>query len=229
MIIKFKRKAGFWIRFLARIMDSLLIWLLAMPFIILIVEKDSTLGWSFKQDFLFYVLAFYLIVLYAISFIFIPMLFNGRTISMWICQIQITNKNNNHSKINFKSIIKRELWFGLTWIFLIVWVTIIINHTLILKFASSKTNFKNLSDLDKLRFNIATSIGSVVVLIQILIGVSLIIRKDKKSLNDLFSDTYTVWRKRYISIEKEEVNEIKLPIRPVNNNQVEWILEKGEK
>ena len=138
---------------------------------------------------------------------------------MWVLRIEIQFKNEH----KFKSILIREGFFAIVWIIMITLMILIINHTLIEKFAKTDKSKNILSDLEKLRTGIVTAVGSVLVVVQFIYAISIFVRGNKKGLHDSQSNTYTVWSNRFIN--KPEIKKVDSTIKPkpVNNNPVDWV------
>lgn len=108
------------------------------------------------------------------------------------------------------------------WIFMTIFVAIVINHTLIDKYAKSEQKGIPYSDWDKLRIGIVSSVGSVLIVIQFIFTISIFVRGQKKGLHDTYSNTWTVWVNKFQD-SKPNVPKLEIKPRPVNNNPVEWI------
>ncbi|MCK5867753.1 MAG: hypothetical protein KAG14_05075 [Mycoplasmataceae bacterium] len=132
----------------------------------------------------------------------------------------------NNEKI-FLSIIRREFLFSLTWMFMNLLTMVVVNHTLIHKF--SLTNQENItySDWEKLRKNIITSVGSIMIVIQFIYAISIFVRGEKKGLHDSQSNTWTIWVNKYINKPKE-IKETKIKPRLMVNNPVLWVNRRND-
>ncbi len=211
------RKAGFWIRVLGRLIDLLLLFTIVIASSYLMLERSG--GWHFKWNWLFYLWNIELIVLILFFFIFIPLVFNGKTIGMFVVRIKISFKDKNKK---IKSIIIRELLFSINWIFMSLLVLVLINHTLIIKFVSTKKDTIKFTNLENLRISIITSIGGVTGILQFIFAISIIVRGEKQGLHDSQSNTETIWINKFTNKE-EKPQEIKIKPKPVINNTVIWM------
>ncbi len=211
------RKAGFWIRVLGRLIDLFLLFTIAIASSYLMLERNG--GWHFKSNWLFYLWNIELIILILIFFIFVPLLFDGKTIGMFVVRIKISFKNKNKK---IKSIIIRELLFSISWIFISLLVLVLINHTLIIKFVSTKKHTIQFTNLENLRISIITSIGGVIGILQFIFAISIIVRGEKQGLHDSQSNTETIWVNKFVDKE-EKLQEIKIKPKPVVNNTVIWV------
>ena len=216
--MKKNKIAGFWIRLSARIIDLIFFGFTSLFIAFFSIQKKVV--WEFKEPFLFYVWSISTIIILFLYFCILPLFFGGKTIGMFICRIKIKFKNSN----KFKSIFKRELFFSLTWLFLLVLVTIVINHTLISKYASTNQEQITYSDLELLRKSTTTTIGGIFVLIQMICAISIVVKKPGPAIHDQFSETETVWIDKYSKIKKQQSNEI-ISIRPklIKQEIIEWI------
>lgn len=216
--MKKNKIAGFWIRLLARIID--LIFFGSISLFIAFFSVQKKVIWEFKEPFLFYIWSIATIIIIFLYFCILPLFFGGKTIGMFICRIKI--KFKNYSK--FKSILKREFCFSLTWIFLLILVTIIINHTLISKYASTNQKQIIYSDFELLRKSTLTAIGGICVLLQMICSISIVVKKPGPAIHDQFSETETVWIYKYSKTKKQQSNEI-ISIKPqlIKQEIIEWI------
>ena len=208
------KRAGFWIRFLGRFIDLTIVFAILVSFSFLGLEKSDR--WQFKNDWFFYIWTLLGIILISTLFIFIPYK-KGWTIGMFICRIKI--ENNNKNKLG--SIIKREYMFSITWIFLLLLVAVVINHTMINEYMQTKQKDISYSNWEVIRISIISSVSSILLLVQMIFGISTIVRKPKGSLHDEYSKTNTVWMNKYTQVVlRKEVVSIKPTL--IKQNVVEW-------
>ncbi len=214
---KTNARAGFWRRLLSKLIDFTLVAAIAIPSVFFMLEK--TTEWHFKEPWLFYIWAVELMLLIAIVFLIIPMRFNGKTIGNYLMRIRIVSLDNS-LKVG---ILKREAFFSLTWIFLTFLVTTIINHTLIIKYASTKQDNLDFSTIENLRIGIVSSLGSISVFIQMFISISTIVRKDKTGLHDKWAKTIIIRDNVFVDVKEGKQPSRKIKPKLVSNEPVEWI------
>ncbi len=217
------KTANFWIRFLGRILDILLVFVLfgSLLFLIVNIKYKPKINIQFKNIYLFYIWFILLDLYLFFYFIIFPFFFNGQTLSMKILKIKIQFNEKN----KFISLIKRELFFSLGWILMSLIVIIVINHTLIIKFAqlnSRKIWIYNFSIWENFRLIIFRIFAFFVTVIQFVLLISIVIRENNIGLHDVFSKTRTIWTKKFINIENNE-NEKRIKPKPIKNKPVEWI------
>ena len=212
--MKKNKQTGFWIRFISRVLDVCAISFISILTAFIMMSYNN--GWHFKNNFYFYIWTLEFMILCFLWFVLIPVI-KGQTLFMWVFRIKIIF----HEK-KFISMIKRELFFSISWIFMMFLVMVIINHTLILEFVSKKHSIKKYTNFEKIRINLISSIGGVLTLIQFITSISICVRGDKKGLHDTFSKTQTVWKNKYIKINKE-FNKIIIKPKIVKNIPVEWM------
>lgn len=137
---------------------------------------------------------------------------------MWVFRIEIQFENKN----KILSILKREFFYSLEWIFMLLFIMAVINHTMITKFAKSDQDGIVYSDLEKLRIGIVSAVGSILMMIQFIYSISIFVRGPKKGLHDTQSNTWTVWTNKFTKIEKKVTKKTIRPM-PINNTPVIWV------
>ena len=210
------KKTGFWIRFIARLTDFVFVGVASVLVAYLLMDTKGSI--HFKKGYMFYVWSLITTILIFSWFVLIPWLTKGVTPMMWVLRIEIVF---NSDKV-FKSIIRREFFFSLTWIFMNLMTMVIINHTLIHKFSLTNQSKLTYSDWEKLRKNIMASIGSILIVIQFIFAISIFVRGDKKGLHDSQSNTWTVWTNKFVD-KPTETKEIKIKPKMIGNNPIIWI------
>lgn len=210
------KKTGFWIRFLARLLDFVFVGAASVLVAYLLMDTNGEI--HFKEGFMFYVWSIITSILIFSWFILIPIITRGVTPMMWVLKIKIIF---NTEKI-FISIIRRELLFSLTWIFMNMMTMAVVNHTMIHKFSMTNQDNISYSSWEKLRKNIVASVGSIMIVIQFIFAISIFVRGDKKGLHDSQSKTWTVWINKLVDKPKE-IKEIKIKPRMIGNNPVIWV------
>ena len=205
----------FWPKLLSRIIDMVIVGLIILTAAYFMVEKDGGKT-HFIETWMFYVWSLIAVITFFIVFILIPILWNGKTIGNFVSRVKIVSEKNLT-----KSIIKREMFFGWAWIVLIIGMAAIINHTLIIKVASHQKDVVY-KGWDAVRVAIFSSLAGIITLVQMVFGISGLVKSDGISLHDKIAGSKVVWINKF---EKEE-KEIKAKtIKPVivKNNPVDWI------
>lgn len=176
-------------------------------------------GWHFKYGWLFYIWSLEFIALIVGMFIVLPLLNNGQTLSMKLLKIKIFFEDEK----KITSILKREIFFSLNWIVMILLISIVINHTLFTEFAKVDQKNINYTDLEKLRIGVITSISSLLMVMQFIYAISIFVRGDKKGLHDTQSKTKTIWVHKFVEVKQKYIKAIVIKPQPVNNIKVDWI------
>lgn len=101
-------------------------------------------------------------------------------------------------------------------------VAVVVNHTLISKYAVSDQDNISYTSFEKLRTGTVSAIGSVLTVIQFIFAISIFVRGTNKGLHDTQSNTWTVWKNKFIE-KPSAKREIKISPKPVNNNPVIWV------
>ena len=215
--MKVNLQTGFWIRLLARMIDLMIFAAISVGFALINLHKDTS--WYFKDNWFFYIWMMFNVLILFVMFILLPVIFNGQTLGMFITRIKISFEDNN----KLKSILKRELFFSITWIILVICVGLLINHTLFVKYA--KTNQKDIkyTNWENLRISIVTTIASLLTLMQMVVSISVVVRKPHPGIHDSYSKTKTVWVNKFTEVKKQTKDFISIKPRMVKNEKVEWL------
>lgn len=215
--MKINLQTGFWIRLLARMIDLMIFAAISVGFALINLHKDTS--WYFKDNWFFYIWMMFNVLILFVMFILLPVIFNGQTLGMFITRIKISFEDNN----KLKSILKRELFFSITWIILVICVGLLINHTLFVKYA--KTNQKDIkyTNWENLRISIVTTIASLLTLMQMVVSISVVVRKPHPGIHDSYSKTKTVWVNKFTEVKKQTKDFISIKPRMVKNEKVEWL------
>ncbi|WP_033161332.1 RDD family protein [[Mycoplasma] collis] len=215
-------KASYKIRFLSGVIDI---------FIFIFITFLITFLVFFKFDFQndkvdpIFNIFYYLWFLFEISIILflhliIPLFFSkGKTIGKIITKLQVVNLNGNTKKINLKNIIKKEIFYSLNWIFIILLFLIFINPEEFKSFSKNKElltkkieNIENLSLKIKVVLRLIFIISNFFVFSNYVITLT-IFKKNRLSIIDIFSQTQTVYKNKF-----EFKNEISESLKPKELN-----------
>lgn len=184
------------------------------------------------------------IITLLVLFILIPMFTNGRTLWMMVFRIKI-DFNEDKSKPwikrfagRFLPLIKREMFTSLTLVINMVLVLALFDKDIFNKFTyfSKKrmTEFEDnygikSSDIfttwDNLRIAIVTTFASILFVTQMVMALSIIVRKQRLGLHDSFSKTRTIWESRKIELKDNQTEEQVTSFRPrlVKREPIEWL------
>lgn len=222
--MKQNKVTGFWMRFLARIIDFIFLGGLIVLFGWLTTDSITTAtgeqSLGFNEAWKFYVWASSTIVLFGLGFIAMPWATKGRTLGMLICRIKIKFEN----KKVLLSILKRELFFGATWMWTSFLLMVIVGYPMINEFAQTNQSVNDpYTAWETARIAMLSVFTSVPMFIMFGCAISIVVRKGKKGFHDSFSNTTTVWENKFIVIKdkKEEMKSIQ-PL-PIVNKPVEWV------
>lgn len=221
---------GFWMRFLGRLIDLVVVgglvvligWLTTsqIPTEVQPDPNKVTTVLGFAKPYEFYVWALSTMSLFAINFILVPFLTKGRTFGMFVCRIRIVLPE----KKAFLAILKREMLFSGTWIWSTFLLMTLVNHTLINQFALTDQSLNNdYTAGESARLAVLSVFASVPMFLMFGSAISIVVRKNKSGFHDSFSNTKTVWEKKFVEIKVDEVENISIQPMPVKNNSVEWI------
>ncbi|WP_412031681.1 RDD family protein [Metamycoplasma buccale] len=203
-MIKINKKANFWIRLLATIIDAILfiIFLVATSFAVFNYKTGQ-----YFHEANYYVWLFLLILYLIFFFIVLPIIWNGKTIGMRICKIKIIKKNekDKFSKVIFD----RQRLFSFLWIIVFLSFIIFISPKTFIEAANIN---KNLNKVQKIFLTIPTVLSSLSVFLQAFLIITNA-KENRIGLNDKFSASYTVWINKYEEIEQEE--KVNIKIKPI--------------
>ena len=192
--------AGFWIRTMARTIDLIFLFSIIFCTFWFNIEKRGEILY-FKYIYAYYLTMVLFISLLPLYFILLPFFFKGNTLGNFIFRIKL-KEDVGQSKL--MSYFKRELPFSVSWSFLAILSTLILNHTLFLKVTDMKYNSDGYSTWEVIRISVIQSFGYMVSLIQLLILVTILVKGRKKSFLDLYSKSKIIYINKYI----EEQNNI---------------------
>ena len=233
-MVSVNKVAGFWIKFIARITDLVIIALLIVGTAFGIMQRSAygpkgTVIWHFVEPWTFYVWAIFAIVVLAIAFILIPTIWKGKSIGMFIFRINVIQTKKQPW---WNSISKREAIFAMMWILNVILLMAFINHTLINEYARTKHNgddFKAhwaaLGGWERMRIEVVTTIGTLTLVIQMLFAISSVVRKDKTGFADIYAGTRVVYINKYVEEEKKKTSNVSKSIKPklIHNTSVDWV------
>ncbi|QJG66401.1 RDD family protein [Mycoplasma phocoeninasale] len=200
------RKANFWIRLLATIIDLLIFIAFAISSSFLVFNYK--LG-EYINKWNYYVWLTLLILMLNIFWIIIPILFQGQTIGMMICKIKIIPQEAK-TKLS-RAIFDRQRLFAFTWMIIFALFIIFVSPELFIKAAKINRNSGKLETLERVFVLIPTALASFATFAEIFLVISNV-KESRIGINDNLSNTYTVWKNRFD--KSEEIQEIKAIIKP---------------
>lgn len=202
------KTANFWKRALARLIDlSLVFGLFIVVTYLSLVKSDGQ--WSFKYDWLFYLNCLALVALIVLFLIIIPFATNGQTIG----NLATKTKLETDKKLLI-ALLSKEMFFGLSWVFLSLAAMALVNHTLAISYITVSTSDNNYSTWEAVRVNLVVSLSSITTLIQLVLIGSMLVKSP--GWNDKLSETTIVDLKQFVEITKQENKQI----NNVNNDQL---------
>ncbi|MCC3160902.1 MAG: RDD family protein [Mollicutes bacterium PWAP] len=227
---KIYKKAGFWIRFLSRVLDVFIFGLILIgtSFAFLSHNKIEIgynhpyTSWTFDSTWKYITWLIINIIQTFSLFILLPFFTNGRTIGMFICRIKIHYLKNKKRIQIFKSQIYREIFFGLSWSFLMfLFIILMYNPRFFIKFISTNRDSINFTTWQNVRISIITTFSGLIIFIQLISGISVGIKREKSSFIDKLSKTETVWEK--YQLMEDEPKFKKIPTKIVKREKIEWM------
>ena len=172
---------------------------------------------QFKEIWMFYVWALVTALMFLIVFIIIPILWDGKSIGNYLSRVKIVSEGSLT-----KSIIKREMFFGWAWIVLVIGIATIINHTMIIEVATTYSKKHVYKGWEAARVSAFSTLAGVITIIQMIFGISGLVKSNGISIHDKMAGSKVVFIKRFTEVKVEEKRK---SIRPtiVKNNSVDWI------
>ncbi|MCR8612902.1 MAG: RDD family protein [Mycoplasma sp.] len=214
---------GFWRRALARLIDLLLVFVFSYLILFICVVKINSV-WEFRESYLFYIWALSTVALLLIEMVLIPILTKGYTFGFWSVKIKVESTNNNY----INTIIKREIFYGFGWAFIMLMVTAVINHTLIFTITRIKSSIngdsnllKQLSIWDKTRISIVGSFSSILTFIQIFVAITIIPNNENRGFHDRSANAFIIQPKKTKEVAKQYTEKLQ-PVK-INDTQVRWL------
>ncbi|QJG66734.1 RDD family protein [Mycoplasma phocoenae] len=198
---KVNKKANFWIRLLATTIDLILFLSLITIYSLLLFDKGKG---QFKTEFFYYLWLFLIIVSMASIYIFIPMIFKGKTLGLWICRLKIIS-NKANTKI-FKTIIQRQLLNSILWIIGITLMLILISHETFIQMAkTTKNSTEKLSVIQQAFMSVPVTICSLAGIIDVFLMLTTA-RTSKIGWNDTFSNSSVVFINKYEDVFHDDLD-----------------------
>ncbi|MGY6172196.1 RDD family protein [Candidatus Mycoplasma pogonae] len=215
-----KKRAGFWIRFLAGLIDSIIFVVLGVATSLAILDQNKQI-----INYGYYIWLFGLILILVIFQIIVPLLSNGRaTIGRLICRLEVRDFKSQQ-KPALKIFLKKEIIYTFLWIIGFFLVFLFISPELFQKIANTRegniVNNENFTNQQVFLIFIPTSIIGLSNFLQSVATLS-IIRNSRRGINDIFSGTETVYKNKYIknkSLEKES----QITTRKRKTFKIEWV------
>ncbi|ACF07568.1 RDD family [Metamycoplasma arthritidis] len=197
---KINKKANFWIRLLATLID--VIFFLAFAI-------GLSFGTFNYQKGTYYHLALYyfwlicLIAYLILFFIVIPIVWKGKTLGMAICKIKVI-KQNEKDKFS-KVIFDRQRLFSFLWVFVFLSFICFVSPETFLQAA----NIKQLAKLNKVQkafLAIPTALSALAAFSEIFLIITNA-RESRVGLNDKLSSSFTVWKNKYEEVKEKTIKD----------------------
>lgn len=216
-----KKEVQFYVRFFSGVIDLLLFFSFSL---LLIFVSFFVFNSNFQISYYFWLLSQILFLI--IYFNVLPIVYKGQTIGKIIFKYQIIlNINNQINKKNnmLVNIIKRNLFFSVTWIIMLLISIILIQPDTLKKIIDIRnlSNLKNInlsnefSNLEKIFFNLFLAFSNINFLVLFVI---FILNISKKNPIDFFSGT----RAYYLHKKEEITKKQEIEIEVLNWQEVEW-------
>lgn len=239
------KNAGFFIRFLANLIDIVIFVVFGMLLSLICIGKGSIPIDNNKTIELYLVTKWYayyiwlvsLILMIIVESIVIPYFFKGRTLGMLITQLTILW---NDDDLLIKKIFKRWqlgwfIWMIIILLFLAFISPKIVNKLIVFSFINN--NPKEFANMDQIAMNnfinshklnfietmfltIPSSISSFTIIAQVLLLMSIGASKNKIGIIDKLTNTRITYKKKVVEIKEKE---IKIP-KPekIENIEIIW-------
>ncbi len=224
--MKINKPIGLFKRLISRTIDFILIAIISIGLLFILAKPHKHGPATFDSPWMFYVWASITILCIFIFMVAIPLATKGWSLGMKLIRIKVIAKEGHI----YKTIIKREVAFGIAWTIIALLGMVIINHTLIDSAARVKgyTNpIEHLSQFEKTRMTFVGSISGLIWFIQMWLGITVVPNKQKQGWHDRWAGAYVVSTNKKIYEEIEQETKIIKPIN-IENNIVEWIETKEQ-
>ncbi|MBN4089624.1 RDD family protein [Mycoplasma enhydrae] len=208
MIKKINRKAHFWIRVLASLIDLTLFIIFAIGTSFLVFNYKNVDFYTtniLNRELIYRMWLFSLILVLFLLYILIPVIFKGQTIGMLTCKIKIISTKSKRKL--WKTVFDRQRLFSFLWMFVLLAFMLVSTDAFLKATKGDKLNM-----VEKIVFSLPTTLATIAInleIIMILSGVG----ASRLNWNDKFSQSQTVWINKYDEIDMEE--ELDKKISPI--------------
>ncbi|MCV3753537.1 RDD family protein [Mycoplasma enhydrae] len=208
MIKKINRKAHFWIRVLASLIDLTLFIIFAIGTSFLVFNYKNVDFYTtniLNRELIYRMWLFSLILVLFLLYILIPVIFKGQTIGMLTCKIKIISTKSKRKL--WKTVFDRQRLFSFLWMFVLLAFMLVSTDAFLKATKGNKLNM-----VEKIVFSLPTTLATIAInleIIMILSGVG----ASRLNWNDKFSQSQTVWINKYDEIDMEE--ELDKKISPI--------------
>ncbi|WP_128008697.1 RDD family protein [Mycoplasma sp. ATU-Cv-508] len=173
------KTSHFWRRLIALAFDYGLLFLLSGAWTWVFLRKENG-TWRFADPYLFYLYAFLIIVSVLVLFLVCPIILSGATLGKYLLRIKVVAQSGPL----WKALLRHESFWSISWIFLLVSGTILINHSLIIKFATNSQNKAVFDNFESFRIGVLMTFSSVVIFGQMFLFISSLFHPDRLALHD---------------------------------------------
>ncbi|MBD5423459.1 MAG: RDD family protein [Mycoplasma sp.] len=236
------KKAGFWIRLLYLFIDCIIFCSIAISSSLMCITKtnisypNATFDiYNVKNDYTYYIWLLFVLILLAIFFIVVPLLFNGKTLGMSIAKLKIDFNAQNKYKVIFK---RMELGVFLWMFIVIIFMCFVQPKTInkMINFNYIKSNYSKTMTIEELNnflsnykwtitetilYTIPSTISPIVVMIQLFFLISIGFKKNKTGLVDKFTNSQIVYVNKYDKVNEDD--KLIFDIKPEENIKYEII------
>ncbi|MCV3733782.1 RDD family protein [Mycoplasma enhydrae] len=208
MIKKINRKAHFWIRVLASLIDLTLFIIFAIGTSFLVFNYKNVDFYTtniLNRELIYRMWLFSLILVLFLLYILIPVIFKGQTIGMLTCKIKIISTKSKRKL--WKTVFDRQRLFSFLWMFVLLAFMLVSTDAFLKATKGNKLNM-----VEKIVFSLPATLATIAInleIIMILSGVG----ASRLNWNDKFSQSQTVWIDKYDEIDMEE--ELDKKISPI--------------
>lgn len=214
--MKYNQSAGFWLRLLSRLIDLIIVFILISITVYFSLKKVNEV-YVFKKNWLFYIwsLSSSLFMLFFTTLV--PIITRGKSIGNFLTKTKIISKQKF-----WKSIIYRELFFGLAWSFIIFSFTFLLSPRVLIEAITNANQQVNLNRLDEFKFAFLSTFAGVTIFAQFIFSISILVKKGGNSLIDSLSNSNVIRINKFVDTPKKEKQIIIKP-RLIKNAPVNWL------
>ncbi|OYD26871.1 RDD family protein [Mycoplasma testudineum] len=201
------KEAKFWIKLLVSLIDTIINIALIIAYSFIISSNNSTISAGHYYSFMFLA-----IITPLIYFYLFPLIFNNRTISLFLFKLKYINKNNGN--IYYTDYLKRALILSGLVVLAFLLFVILVPVTTINKLVNNVT----LDFWTSMAYSVPGAVATAWVLVSTINLLVTLLSKNQYSLQDKLFGTHLVYTKKiYIKIDTR-----KLVAIPVKKLSIVW-------
>ncbi|MBN0919496.1 RDD family protein [[Mycoplasma] gypis] len=199
------KKAGFWPRFLATLIDLFIFMVIVFAFSFIVFDNKTK---DFKSEGFYYLWLSLIIITDAFIWVLLPILTKGRTLGLLCFRLKIVSKHKKDPL--WKTVLKRQLLFAVLWIIVFAcWMIFISKDTFVLVLKTNKQNINQLNWIQRIFVTIPLTLSALTAIINWMMIISNA-KSSRVGWNDTFSYSYTVYANKFETIVVDEWNKNKL-------------------